>query len=340
MTVSNQSRDIRVPPYMCPECMKDDEEENYRKYSLKLNVPKAEEMWDKDKNAIPLEDAKTYMSESAHFICDEGHNFPRTIRSFVKNQNCPVCSLDSIVKYPHLVRQWDFKKNKDHDINLISANSKDDVYWRCKKCGYGWKAQIFTRKKSKGRCPCCEERTVIVKGITDLFTLVPGLEESYDYDANVGIDPYTLSVTSNTPIHWKCPDCGNRWVSAPLSRVEKDGDSYRDRKCPACAGVMRTKSYGEEYPELVSKFADDVNECTLYDIILHNDAKETYFGIVISVARNFRLLSLLWSGHLTQRVMVVHIVLVKRFFVRTASQRDIQKLWMNMIRKTKSIPLQ
>ena len=269
--------DIRVPPYMCPECMKDDEEENYRKYSLKLNVPKAEEMWDKDKNAIPLEEAKTYMSETAHFICDEGHNFPRTIRSFVKNQNCPVCSLDSVAKYPHLVRQWDFKKNKDHDINLTSANSKDEVYWRCKKCGYGWKTQIFTRKKSKGRCPCCEERTVIVKGITDLFTLVPGLEESYDYDANVGIDPYTLSVTSNTPIHWKCPDCGNHWVSAPLSRVEKNGDSYRARKCPACAGVMRTKSYGEEYPELVSKFADDVNECTLYDIILHNDAKETYF---------------------------------------------------------------
>ena len=151
---------IKLFPYGCPGCIKENKEKSYRINSLKLNVPISIDMWDYQNNSIPLENALIYMNESANFICREGHSFARTISSFATNQDCPICKMDTVVKYPHLVKQWYFKKNSTYDINLTSANSKDTVWWKCKKCGYEWQAQISSRKARAGHCPCCEERTV------------------------------------------------------------------------------------------------------------------------------------------------------------------------------------
>ena len=129
--------DINKPPYGCPECIKEDEEETYRRCSLKLNVPASIEMWDYDNNEMSLDDDKVYMSESANFICGKGHLFSRSIKVFVHNQDCPVCGMDTVSKHSHLVKQWDFDKNTNYDINLTSANLKENVWWKCRKCGYG-----------------------------------------------------------------------------------------------------------------------------------------------------------------------------------------------------------
>ena len=87
-------------------------------------------MWDYDKNQIEIDDAKIYMSESVHFKCKNGHSFSRTIKKFVQNQECPICTIDSVAKYPKLIKQWDYKKNKEFDINLTPASSKLSVWWR------------------------------------------------------------------------------------------------------------------------------------------------------------------------------------------------------------------
>ncbi len=258
---------IKKTPFGCPECQREDREESYKQNSLKLNVPAAVDMWDYANNKIELDDALLYMNESVNFICEEGHPFSRSISAFVNNQECPVCKMDTIAKHPHMVKQWHFKKNTAFDINLTPAGAKDTVWWKCKKCGYEWQSQINTRKVSAGHCPCCEERVVVVKGITDLFTMVPDIKEFYDFDANIGINPNELSVTSRTKVNWKCDSCGYKWITSVGARIIYDKGTYRVRNCPSCIGLVRNLSYGEEYPELAEKFADELNICSLFDIV-------------------------------------------------------------------------
>ena len=185
--------------------------------------------------------------------------------------------MDTVAKHPHMVKQWNFKKNIGYDINLTPAGSKDIVWWRCKKCGYEWQAQIDSRKTSAGHCPCCEERVVVVKGITDLFSLVPNIKEFYDYEANIDINPEELSVTSQIQVNWKCNKCGYKWHTSVGTRIVGDNGSYKVKSCPACLGQVRTKSYGEEYPELAKKFVDKLNGCSLYDIVESKYSNKNYY---------------------------------------------------------------
>ena len=269
--------DIRNLPYGCPECVDEDRRNSYRKYSLKINIPCVIDMWDYTDNEICLDDAKIYMSRSANFICNNGHRFSRPIKIFAQNQNCPICGIDSVARHPKLVRQWDFKKNEQFDINVISVKSSEEVWWRCKKCGYGWQSQIKSRNQSAGHCPCCEERTVVVSNVTDLFTIFPDIKEFYDFEMNKDIDPAKLSVTSSTQINWKCDICGYKWRTGVGARIIAENGTYKVRPCPSCTGQVRTKSYGEDYPELAEQFEVELNNCSLYDIIGSKFLTQNYY---------------------------------------------------------------
>ena len=69
-------------------------------------------------------------------------------------RGCHQCYLHSLERItpissvPRLVKYWDFKKNKDKDVNLTSAYSNDSAFWRCKDCGYEWDETI---KRFSGR---------------------------------------------------------------------------------------------------------------------------------------------------------------------------------------------
>lgn len=131
-----QIRVIRISenePYGCPECKKEDS----LQFSLKHVVPIAEKMWDPE-NEIPLDDVRTHDSISKKFICPEGHRFLRTPRSFVNDQSCPICTLDSVAKHPEMMRFWSAKKNPGLDPWTISPNSKTQVTWVCSDCGFSW----------------------------------------------------------------------------------------------------------------------------------------------------------------------------------------------------------
>lgn len=100
----------------------------------------------------------TKSSDNVSWICNQGHHFERTIRGFLQSQNCSQCKKENSVVacFPHLIKQWNFKKNKGIDVNTTLASSDIEANWKCKKCGYEWVAQISSRKNGKGLCPCCE----------------------------------------------------------------------------------------------------------------------------------------------------------------------------------------
>ena len=249
------------PPYGCPECAREKEEEKYNRNSLMVNVPAAKKQWDPRRNKLALSEAKIWMSDTAYFICENGHSFERVIRTYAKKQDCPYCSLDSAARYPHIVNLWDFRKNKGIDINLTSSNSARKVWWKCKKCGYEWQSEVASRKMSKGMCPACEVRIITVPGVTDLFSYVPEARLDFREEDNPDVDVKSLAPTGNIRINWTCHICGYQWTTATMaSRVEPSGNNtYRLKPCPKCAGMIRAKTCSERFPQLIKYYNEELN---------------------------------------------------------------------------------
>lgn len=139
-----------------------------------------------------------------------------------------------IAEASELMRFWDTDKNKDIDIYVLSANSKKVASWKCDNCGYEWISSIKDRYDSPGLCPACEQHSVVIEGISDIFTLVEGLKNYYDFEKNSNIDITTLTVSTKRPLFWKCPECGHEWESTIPSRINRIDGKYVSRGCHQC----------------------------------------------------------------------------------------------------------
>lgn len=235
------------PPFGCPICTQQASD----LYNLMIQVPISVDMWDSS-NELNLVDARTYMSESAKFICEKGHHFSRAIRTFVKDQSCPFCMLDSVAKHPEMMRFWDVSKNIKQNPSLLSAHSSEHANWLCPKCGYSWNTEINTRFISRGTCPCCEEKVVFQSGVNDLLSLLPQAALDILPEDNPNLDLSSIPIRNDVFINWDCHMCHYKWVTSSNGRTAKDSNkNYRLRTCPVCAGVRRTANYYiEHYPEV------------------------------------------------------------------------------------------
>lgn len=184
-----------------------------------------------------------------------------------KNRITPVASFPKLLKY------WDFKKNKENDLdpNLISAYADISAHWRCKDCGYEWVVNIKTRRTSNGTCPFCDRtRKPIMKGKNDILTLCEEFGEIYDFEKNEkeGIDIYKIGVGSKTEAHFKCKKCGHQWDSQISKRIRKNPDgTYKLADCPKCShGRFRKTPYSEQYPLLSKMYREDINKISLDSI--------------------------------------------------------------------------
>jgi len=262
----------RIPkesPYGCPYCLGRRNYVEAGKNDLFAICIQAKDMWDFDKNTgYDTNNINPKSCDTVWWKCNKGHEFQRDIRRFTESQNCPICKAieNCVAKYPHMVKQWHFQKNKGIDINLTSSVSKKTVWWKCKKCNYEWQAEIASRKASKGWCPCCENRTIIAEGITDLFTLVPQIKDSYDFEKNKDINVSSLNVSSSISVWWKCPTCKHEWSGSPASRIYVKNGEYTVRNCIICAGRFRVGNYADRYPELKKPFANHLNNCKLSEV--------------------------------------------------------------------------
>ena len=274
-------------PFGCPFCFPS----TTKKATFFSNCQKGKEMWDwslnEDLNPYSL---RPYSKNKAHFICSESHSFSKTIENFTRAPNCPICRKSkkrTVSQFSFLLDQWDFEKNKDFNSDNISAFSKRQVWWVCKKCKYEWKAQIASRKNSMGMCPCCEMKVVVVPGRTDLFSIVPKLMRYYDLKKNNETIITELSLATTCPLWWLCPDCDYSWKAAPRNRVEKENEKFLVKDCPACAGFRRNRSYSNEFPDLSQKFSKQLNDCSLSDITSSSKVKEKYWWVCDSCYENF-----------------------------------------------------
>ncbi len=64
--------------------------------------------------------------------------------------------------FPHLLDEWDWKRNGDLSPEFFTSGSSQMIWWKCKVCGCEWQARIYTRCKGHG-CPDCG-RKLTIKG--------------------------------------------------------------------------------------------------------------------------------------------------------------------------------
>ena len=164
--------------------------------------------------------------------CRLGHEWNTLISTRAGGSQCPYCSgikllkgfNDLQTKFPSLAIEWS-DKNLPLTPDAVNEKSTKNVWWKCRTCGYEWKAVVKARVKG-GMCPVCAERAVL-QGYNDLGTTDPHLLSEWDYEKNSKWTPSNVSRNSMKVVWWKC-GAGHSYRAKITDRtIEQKG-------CPQC----------------------------------------------------------------------------------------------------------
>lgn len=200
-------------------------------------------------------DFKYGSKTKVYWLCEKGHTWVAPIsRITIENRNCPYCSNQKVLKgfndlaskYPDLLEEWNYDKNSIKPEDVIFGSSKK-VWWKCKDCGYEWQTTIAHRTGiHKTNCPKCaprhnrgEQLFCQIKLEGSFGDNYPELLKEWDYDRNIGIDPFKLVSKSSIKVHWLCAK-GHKWEAIVASRTRHNGTG-----CPVCAGKTIEKGFND-----------------------------------------------------------------------------------------------
>lgn len=145
---------------------------------------------------------------------------------YTLTEYCKNNSLDA------LLTEWDYSKNVLTPEDYASGSSKK-VWWWCPECGNEYEASISHRVEGTS-CPKCRGKRAAKtheesrKNQGNTFgNMHPELLAQWDYEKNIGIDPFTIAVNHGTPIWWKCEQ-GHSWRTLTRNRLQGKG-------CPYCS---------------------------------------------------------------------------------------------------------
>ena len=221
-----------------------------KKYIIESAVLMTEWNWEKN-NELDIDPAKITRgcTKKVWWICREcAYEWQATIghRANVKKPTgCPRCSAkerarlrkeklilsDNLtLKYPVLLQEWDYEKNKDLSPNNITKGSHQNIWWKC-QYGHSWQTLAGNRIKGHG-CPYCSGRYAI-KNENDLMTINPFLAQEWNYERNGDLKPDNVTASAAKRVWWKCSTCGHEWQATIANRNNKRG-------CPFCSKYRRT----------------------------------------------------------------------------------------------------
>ena len=134
-----------------------------------------------------------------------------------------------------LMKEWDYDKNKELNLEKITSSSSIKAWWICSK-GHKWESTVSNRTNGRN-CPYCMGKKVL-KGYNDLATINPLLVKEWNYNKNINITPDNIMPNSNKKVWWICSK-GHEWEATCLSKKkEKTG-------CPYCSGNKVLKGFND-----------------------------------------------------------------------------------------------
>lgn len=221
----------RVRGSGCPYCSghKIDDENNF-----KFLYPEIAKKWDFERNTGIFPDKISANSKmKVWWKCDVNttHKWQKRIQSQIKWNTCPICEKEKIslkTTHPDLIKEWDFDKNSDINLDQITKSSKSQAWWICQKDkSHKWKAQILSRAINKSNCPYCWQKNR--SRHKNLVETNPELARQWHLELNKGLKVTDVSKGMDKKVWWKCEKGEDHiWQAQIISRVKGVG-------CPICA---------------------------------------------------------------------------------------------------------
>jgi len=143
-----------------------------------------------------------------------------------RDTGCPKCGIGDTIdlrRYPKVLAQFDFKRNKDVDPYKLSIKNK--VHWKCKVSKDHLWVSTFNRCKGE-RCPYCKGS---LASSTNNLSRDKELAKQFHPSKNRPLKPQDISLTSHEKIWWKCAGgSDHEWLALVNMRVRVR------TKCPFC----------------------------------------------------------------------------------------------------------
>ena len=134
--------------------------------------------------------------------------------------------------FPLLIKEWDFNKNINIDINKFSFGSSKKVWWICGRCGHSFESNLSSRTRLDAGCPSCAGK--ITTGKNSLSRKYPSVCDEWNYNKNIG-KPDDYSRNYPEKVSWICSICKHEYECTIHHRI------YDGTGCPKC-----NQSHGEK----------------------------------------------------------------------------------------------
>lgn len=159
-----------------------------------------------------------------------GHEYKRSILEEVAEQNCIVCeSLGT--KHPELLKEWNYRLNKQINPFHLPAKANKKIHWRCQK-GHDFQTSIKHRLANP-ECPICAKtkngNSIENSIFPNLKSELPSLAKQWHPTKNGEFTPTMIRPSSNRKVWWQC-EHGHEWEESPIYR-------QRSPKCPSCQSL-------------------------------------------------------------------------------------------------------
>ena len=159
----------------CPRCAREQNKQGKRKIeslvakngSLFDHYPDLCQEWDYENNEIKPTEISVGSSKKVWWVCEKGHHYQACInhRISAKKTGCPYCANKRVLvgyndlstTHPHLLKEWDSRKNTIQPTE-ISSGSQKKVWWKCSYCGKEYEASPEQRANKQLGCVSCRRK--------------------------------------------------------------------------------------------------------------------------------------------------------------------------------------
>ncbi len=237
---------------------------------LSLLLPRLRREWDSEKNQHLGNVQVLPGSGKIHAWCcpegtaDDPHCWDARVYSRTRGSGCPYCAGVKVSKgnslaavAPDIAKSWCYQKNKGTPQDYTSGSGYKGI-WNCTECGNHWSARINSRVTQGTGCPKCYSKRYghrkdgSRRKHPSFAECNHPLLSEWDYPANAeqGLFPEDITLSSNKSVHWVCCQCSlgvlHRWVKTPNARTQNQ------KGCPCCSGhaVCKCISLATCYPEI------------------------------------------------------------------------------------------
>ncbi|MDG0059150.1 zinc-ribbon domain-containing protein [Priestia sp. P5] len=242
--------------------------------------------WNSEKNRDLNPNALTCANRTkVWWKCLKGHEYLSRIDHRVSGSGCPYCAGKRAIKgetdlatlCPDLIEEWHPVKNGELRPEDCTRSSGRKVWW-IDKHGHEWEASISNRSKGNG-CPICgrikARDTRYEKLLKDRGSFGDKHSEllaEWDYERNIGVNPYEIAGKSSRKVWWKC-EKGHKWETAIYKRANGEG-------CPYCSNKRILAGFNDlesQNPDLAKEWHLNKNAPLLPTMVTANSHKKVWW---------------------------------------------------------------